>query len=43
MFFNSLHAASVFRLLTLFKINFFQKNSFRNTIRMSNDLDPGQD
>ena len=25
-----------------FKINFF-KNSFRNTIRMSNSLDPDQD
>ena len=25
-----------------FKINFFSKNSFRNTIRVSNILDPGQ-
>ena len=30
-------------LLTFFKINFFSKNSFRNTIRMSNSLDPDQD
>ena len=25
-----------------FKINYFQKNSFRNTIRVSNILDPDQ-
>ena len=30
-------------LLTFFKINFFQKNSFRNTIRVSNSLDPDED
>ena len=31
------------RLLTFFKINFFSKNSSRNTIRLSNVLDPDQD
>ena len=25
-----------------FKVNFFRKNSFRNTIRVSNSFDPGQ-
>ena len=30
------------RLQTFFKINFFKK-SFRNTIRLSNGLDPDQD
>ena len=30
------------RLLTFFKINFFKKNSFRNTIWVSNRLDPDQ-
>ena len=29
-------------LLIFFKINFFGKNSFRNTIRVSNSLDPDQ-
>ena len=29
--------------LLFFKINFFQKSSFRNTIRVSNGLDPDQD
>ena len=29
--------------MTFFKINFFQINSFRNTIRVSNCLDPDQD
>ena len=28
--------------LCFFKINFFQKNSFRNTIRVSNSSDPDQ-
>ena len=40
--FNSLHAAKVFMLLTFFKINSF-KRSFRNSIGMSNGLDPDQD
>ena len=30
-------------LLTFFKINFFSKDSFRNTISVSNGLDPDQD
>ena len=29
-------------LLIFFKINFFSKNSFRNTIRVSNSSDPDQ-
>ena len=29
-------------LHVFFKINFFPKNSFRNTIRVSNSLDPDQ-
>ena len=31
------------RLLTFFKINFLKKKSFRNTIGVSNGLDPDQD
>ena len=29
-------------LLFFFKINFYEKKSFRNTIRASNNLDPDQ-
>ena len=29
-------------LLKIFKINFFFENSFRNTVRVSNSLDPDQ-
>ena len=31
-----------YRVLTFFKINFFLKKSTRNTIRVSNDLDPDE-
>ena len=31
------------RLLTFFKIIFFKRTSFRNTIRVTNSLDPDQD
>ena len=31
------------RLMTLFKINIFKKVYFRNTIKVSNGLDPDQD
>ena len=45
--FNSLHATQLFmlffcRLLAFFKIDFF-KNAFKNTIRVTNSLDPDQD
>ena len=35
--------SSFFCLLTVFKINFFKKKMFRNTIRVSNSLDHDQD
>ena len=45
--FNSLHAGQFLHAFvvrrTFFKMNFFQKKSFNNTIRVSNVFDPGQD
>ena len=38
-----LEACLCCRLLTFFKISFLKKNSFRNTFRVSNSLDPDQD
>ena len=44
---NSLHAGSFFMLplasADFFQNKLFQKKSFRNTIRVSNNLDPDQD
>ena len=41
----SLHAAFLLFWLSadFFKINFFQKNYFRNTVRVSNGMDADQD
>ena len=37
------HCSCFCRLLTFFSINFLLKKYFRNTVRLSNGLDPDQD